>query len=151
MAVNVASHLVRIHIDREAFESPNPTTGLALYALAGVAEHRDLFRELTGNQEDQLVPRDDTPVHLKDGDHFYSQKAVTVMVNGEPYETTDTSLSFETVVKVAYPVPPPGTQIEFTVTYRKGPPANPKGTLTAGHSVQIKNKMVFDVTPTDRS
>ena len=27
----------------------------------------------------------------------------------------------------------------------------PKGTLTAGHSVKIKNMMIFDVTPTDRS
>jgi hypothetical protein len=63
----------------------------------------------------------------------------------------ETRLSFEEVVKLAYPVPPTGTCIEFTVTYRDGPPKNPKGTLTAGHSVKIKNKMKFDVTATDRS
>jgi hypothetical protein len=144
-------HLVRIHIDREIYESPNPTTGEALYELAHIAPHRELFREVGGDHEDPEVPREATVIRLKQDDHFYSQKAVTILVNGEPYEETDTRISFERVVKLAYPVPPSGTCIEFTVTYRNGPPANPKGTLTAGHSVKIKNRMIFDVTPTDRS
>lgn len=151
MSVNVAAHLVRIHIDREAYESPNPTTGEALYALAHVPSHRELFREVGGDKEDELIPRDAEKVHLKENEHLYSQKAVTVVVNGEAHELVETRLSFEEVVKLAYPVPPRGQCIEFTVTYRDGPPANPKGTLTAGHSVKIKNKMKFDVTATDRS
>jgi len=144
-------HLVRIHIDREAYESPSPTTGEALYELAHIPTHRELFREVGGDHEDPLVARDTTVIRLKQDDHFYSQKAVTILVNGEPYEETETRISFEQVVKLAYPVTPSGTCIEFTVTYRNGPPANPKGSLTAGHSVKIKNRMIFDVTPTDRS
>jgi len=147
----VNAHLVRIHIDREAYESPNPIAGEALYKLAHIAAHRELFREVGGDREDQLVPRDATEIHLKQDDHFYSQKAVTILVNGEPHEETETRISFEQVVKLAFPVPPVGTCIEFTVTYRNGPPANPKGTLTAGHSVKIRNRMMFDVTATDRS
>ncbi|MGO8935524.1 MAG: multiubiquitin domain-containing protein [Terracidiphilus sp.] len=144
-------HLVRIYIDREVYESPNPTTGEALYELGHIAAHRELFREVGGDLEDPVVPRDATVIRLKQDDHFYSQKAVTILVNGEPYEETETRISFEQVVKLAYPVPPSGTCIEFTVTCRNGPPANPKGTLTAGHSVKIQNRMIFDVTPTDRS
>lgn len=151
MDLDQAAHLVRIHIDREERESPNPTTGEALYHLGHVAEHRELFREVGGDREDELIPRDATIIHLNQDEHFYSQTAVTVVVNGEPHEVTETRLSFSEVVKLAYPVPPSGTCIEFTVTYRDGPPANPKGTLTAGHSVKIKNKMKFDVTATDRS
>ncbi|MFD3264343.1 multiubiquitin domain-containing protein [Phenylobacterium ferrooxidans] len=151
MSVNVAAHLVRIHIDREALESPNPTTGEAFYALANIPGHRELFKEVGGDKEDELVPRDAKKLHLKEDEHFYSQKAVTILVNGEPNEVVETRISFDQVVKLAYPVPPSGTLIEFTVTYRNGPPANPKGTLTDGHSVKIKNKMIFDVTPTDRS
>jgi hypothetical protein len=151
MSVNVAAHLVRIHIDQENFESPDPTTGAALYALAQIPQHRELFREGGGNREDELVPRDDTVIDLKKGDRFFSQKAVTISVNGEPYETTETRLSFENLVKIAFPVPPSGELIEFTITYRNGPSTHPKGTLTAGHSVKLKNKMIFDVTPTDRS
>ena len=143
--------LVRIYIDREVYESPNPTTGEALYELAHIAEHRELFCEVGGDHEDHEVPRDTTVIHLKKYDHFYSQKAVTILVNGEPHEETETRISFEEVVKLAYPVPPSGSCIEFTVSYRNGPSTNPKGTLTAGHSVKIKNRMIFDVTPTDRS
>ena len=144
-------HMVRIHIDREAYESRNPTTGAALYELAHIAHHRELFQEVGGDHEDREVLRDATVIHLKLDEHFYSQKAVTIYVNGEPHEETETRLSFEAVVKIAYPVPPSGACIEFTVTYRNGAPANPKGSLTAHHSVKIQNRMVFDVTPTDRS
>lgn len=151
MDSEIAAHEVRVHIDREPYKSPNPTTGEALYHLGHVAGHRELFREVGGDREDELVLRDATVVHLKEDEHFYSQKAVTLLINGEPYEVTETSISFDEVVKLAYPVPPPGQCIEFTVTYRNGPPSNPKGTLTVGHSVKIKNKMKFDVTPTDRS
>lgn len=151
MNAEAAKHPVRIHIDHEAYESPNPTTGEALYDLGHVGPHRELFREVGGDKEDEFVPRDTTTVHLKTDEHFYSQKAVTLIINGEPHEVVETRISFEQVVKLAYPVPPPGQCIEFTVTYRNGPPANPKGTLTAGHSVRVKNRMIFDVTPTDRS
>lgn len=151
MSVNVAAHSVRIHINREAFTSPKQTTGEALYSLANIPKHQELFREVGGEQEDLLIPRDGEEVHLKEDDHFYSQKTVTILVNGEANEISETRISFDEVVKLAYPVPPSGTLIEFTVTYRNGPPANPKGTLTVGHSVKIKNKMIFDVTPTDRS
>jgi hypothetical protein len=151
METNEAAHLVRIHIDREPYESPNPTTGEALYVLGHVAHHRELFQEVGGDHEDELVPRDASPIHLKGDQHFYSEKAVTLVVNGEPHEVTEPRISFDQVVKLAYPVPPKGQLIEFTVTYRNGPTVNPKGTLTEGHSVKIKNRMIFDVTPTDRS
>jgi hypothetical protein len=147
----VEARLVRIHIDREVFDSPNPTTGEALYKLGHVEGHRDLFREVGGDKEDELIPREGTVIQIKEDAHFYSQKAVTLLVNGEAHEVVETRISFDEVVKLAFPTPPPGQCIEFTVTYRHGPPANPKGSLTVGHSVKIKNKMIFDVTPTDRS
>lgn len=86
---------------------------------------------------------------IKEAEHRHHE--ITILVNGESFEENEPRLSFEQVVKLAYPVPPSGSCIEFTVTYRNGPSENPKGTLTAGHSVEIKNRMIFDVTPTDRS
>jgi hypothetical protein len=149
--VNSGIDFVRIHIDREPFESRDPTSGGALYDLAGIPGHRELFREVAGDHEDELIRRDATVVHLKKDEHFYSQRAVLITVNGEPHEETGVRLSFEKLVMIAYPVPPTGACIEFTITYRDGPRENPKGTLTAGHSVYIKDRMKFDVTPTDRS
>lgn len=142
---------VRIHIDRVAFKSPNPTTGEALYELGHVAKHRELFREVGGDHEDEFVPRDDLGVRLKEDEHFYSQKAITIIVNAEPKDVVETRLTFDEVVKLAFPVTPKGANIMFTVVYRKGPPENSKGTLLEGQSVRVKKGMIFDVTSTDRS
>ncbi|HEY8948350.1 MAG TPA: multiubiquitin domain-containing protein [Rhizomicrobium sp.] len=145
------TELIRIHIDREPFDSPSPTTGAALYALGNVAAHRDLFREVGGDQEDELIPRDAPHVHLKRDEHFYSQKIIAVIVNAQKKEVVETKITFDEVVKLAYPIPPDGQNIMFTITYRKGPKDNPKGSLLEGQTVRIKNGMIFDVTPTDRS
>ncbi len=142
---------VRIHIDREPIKSPNPTTGLALYELASVPKHRDLFREMGGDVEDELVPRDETVVHLNRDEHFYSQKAIAIIVNGQQKEIAETKLKFEEVVKLAFPTLPTGDNVMFTVRYRHGPKQNPSGTLLEGEAVHIKNGMIFDVTQTVRS
>lgn len=64
---------VTIHIGKEKKDSPNPTTGQALYVLGGVDFNlMDLFRELHEKGDDELIPYDTTVVHLKNGDHFYS-------------------------------------------------------------------------------
>ena len=52
------THDVRIHINREPFTSPTPTTGKALYELGEIGEHRELFRETRGGHEEPLVRRD---------------------------------------------------------------------------------------------
>jgi len=142
---------LRIHIDREPHDSPSPTTGAALYALGHVAVHRDLFREVSGDDEDELIARDATDIHLKQDEHFYSQKVFAIAVNAQKKEVAETKLSFDEVVKLAYPIPPEGQNIMFTIKYRKGPRENPKGSLLEAESVRIKNGMIFDVTPTDRS
>lgn len=146
-----AHQKVRIHIDRVVYESPNPTTGAALYELASIPKHRDLFREEGSDQEDELIPRDEAVVELKEDEHFYSQKAVSIIVNGQKKEVAETKLTFEEAVKLAFPTLPPGDNVMFTVRYRHGPKQNPSGTLLEGETVRIKNGMIFDVTQTVRS
>lgn len=150
-AAESIKHLVRVHIDRQAYESPNATTGVALYALGSVAEHYELFREATGDLEDELVPRDGHVVHVAQDEHFYSQREFKIIVNARPKETPKRELSFDEVVRLAFESPPTGPNIKFTITYRNGPRRNREGTLTEGSSVFIKNGMVFNVTPTDKS
>ncbi len=151
-AINTKSEeRVRIHIDRAPHESPNPTTGKEIYVLGEVAEHHDLFREIGGNHEDELVERHAHDIKLKADEHFYSQKVYTVIVNTEPKEVAKNRLSFDEVVKLAFDPVPSGPNILITVDYGMGPHENPKGSLRQGQSVRIKNQMVFDVTATDRS
>jgi hypothetical protein len=148
--VNI-EHTVRIHVDREPLRSPTPTTGIALYELARVPKHRDLFREVSSDLEDELILRDDTKVTLKEDEHFYTQKAVSIIVNGQKKEVTETKLTFDQLVKLAFPNVPTGDNVMFTVRYRHGPKQNPSGTLLEGESVRIKDGMIFDVTQTVRS
>ena len=142
---------VRIHIDREAYDSRDPTTGEALYCLGEIGPGEDLFRELGGDHEDVLVPRDATPVNLILNEHFYSQKTFRLIVNLEEKFVVKKKQGFDDIVKLAYPAPPPGPTPDYTVGYRKGPTANPKGSLVQGQVVKVKDGMIFDVTPSDKS
>ena len=56
---------VRIHIDQHAYQSATPTTGAALYQLANIAPGLVLFKEVEGDHEDTVIPKDDSRVHLK--------------------------------------------------------------------------------------
>ena len=47
-------HHMRIHIDQKEYESPNPTTGEALYILGNVQPGLELYREVRGDKEYSL-------------------------------------------------------------------------------------------------
>jgi hypothetical protein len=147
-------HLVRIHIDRQPYESPNPTTGAALYALGKVPADFQLYREVRGD-EDEPIDNDNEKEHLLPDEHFYSKKerhkGFDIIVNAEEHHVDKKRVSFEQIVKLGFPTPPSGQNILFTVTYYNGPKANPEGVLTAGQTVKVKNRMVFNVKATDRS
>lgn len=142
---------VKIFIDSHRLNSPDPTTGGALYALANIGPHKDLFREVEGEEADQPIPRDGTVIDLVEDEHFYSDRVFTVIVNTEDKEVTERHQSFNDLVLLAFNPPPTGPNVGFTITYRKGPRTNRKGSVVEGGSVRIKEGMIFDVTPTDRS
>ena len=68
----ISEHEIRIHIDEKPYESPNPTTGAALYALGHVASGLDLYREVTGDREDEPIANGPEVIHLKEDEHFHS-------------------------------------------------------------------------------
>ena len=92
-------------------------------------------------------------LHLREDEHFHSgqPKTYTIYVNGEQKEVTTKTVSFAQIVALAYPTPPKGNNILFTVSYEDGPPANPQGSLKDGETVKVKNGMIFNVTATDKS
>src|SRR3546814_7377380 len=65
--------------------------------------------------------------------------------------SSDLTISFEELVALAFPQPPTGPQVCFTVSYRKGPPPRPEGSLLPGQSVHVIEGMTFHVTATDKS
>jgi hypothetical protein len=150
MSVNVAAHLVRIHIDRVAYESPNPSTGEALYALADIPKHEKLYREMEGDAEDERVPRDETVVHLTVDEHFYSQKVLEILVNGDDHEIDTKEISYARVVEL-YLGSGGKPSNEYLVKYSHGPAENPSGTLAPGQKVRVKDGMRFRVAGTGES
>lgn len=150
MSVNVAAHLVRIHIDRVVYKSPNPTTGEALYALADIPKHEKLYREVQGDAEDQMVPRDETVVHLRADEHFYSQKIFEILVNGDDHEIDTKEITYDRVVEL-YLGSGGKPSNEYLVKYSHGPAENPRGTLAPGQKVRVKDGMRFRVAGTGES
>jgi hypothetical protein len=150
MSVDVAAHLVRIHINREARESPNPTTGEALYLLAEVSKHEKLFREVVGDKEDELLVRDDTSVHLIADEHFYTQKGFLISVNGDDHEIDTNDISYTRVVEL-YLGSGGDSSNQYLVKYSQGPIENQNGVLTPGQKVRVKDGMRFRVAGTGES
>lgn len=150
MSENGKRHLVRIHIDREAYESPNPTTGEALYGLANIPKHQELFREVSGDQEDKPVPRDSAAINLKPNEHFYSQKVFSILVNGDEHDVDTKEISYARVVDL-YLGSGGKPSNEYLVKYSNGPIANPSGTLAPGQKVKVRNDMRFRVAGTGES
>ena len=79
------------------------------------------------------------------------KKADTIVVNGRPNEWDEKEISFDQVIALAYPNPPQGGNIEYTISYRRAHGNKPEGTLKADETVKVKDGMIFDVTATDLS
>jgi hypothetical protein len=141
---------VRIHIDREAYQSPNPTTGEALYTLADIPKHEKLFREVAGDAEDEVITRDETVVQLTADEHFYSQKDFEILVNGDDHEIDTKEITYARVVEL-YLGSGGKPSNEYLVKYSHGPAENPSGTLAPGQKVRVKDGMRFRVAGTGES
>ena len=72
---------------------------------------------------------------------------ITIIVNGVdkvlPMGTKQ--LSYEEVVKLAYPNYSDAPNVLYTVVFSNGPIENKKGTLVKGDIVRIRREMIFNV------
>ena len=80
-----------------------------------------------------------------------NRRTITVIVNGREKTIDDRVLTFTEVIELAFDDPPSGPQVMFSITYRRGRGDKPEGTLVEGGQVRAKNRMVFNVTATDKS
>ena len=132
---------VRVHIDQKPHQSPNPTTGSALYALGHVREGYELYREVGGNREDKPVQNDGAEVSLKEDEHFHStertEKQFTIIVNGTEERVSKDVLTFEDLTEIAFPKHPKDPNKVFSVTFEKAASKPHHGTLAAGGSATM--------------
>jgi hypothetical protein len=76
---------------------------------------------------------------------------IKIFVNTIEKEVPGPTITYEALVKLAFPNSPSGEDLRFDVIYRDGPPENREGSLNPGQSVKIVKGMIFDVTPTTQS
>jgi hypothetical protein len=76
---------------------------------------------------------------------------VTIIINAREHTTSSKTLTFDEIVALAFPTPPSGENVLFTITYRRGHGEKPEGSLLAGESVKLKDGEVFVVSATDKS
>ncbi|GMV90905.1 MAG: hypothetical protein AMXMBFR82_06830 [Candidatus Hydrogenedentota bacterium] len=146
---------VRIHIDHKPYDSPNPTTGKALYTLGQIVEDLVLLRQVQCGGEVIEIPNSTDVIELRPGEQFHTgpreKTETTIIVNGRQRSVSQKHLSFLEVVALAFDPIPTGPNLIFTITYWHGPRPNPEGTLLEGSKVRIAEGMVFNVTQTDKS
>jgi len=80
-----------------------------------------------------------------------AHQQVSITVNTKPFEVAKEEISFEEIVALAFGPAPAGDNVAFTVTYRRGHGNKPSGSLVEGTSVKVKDRMIFNVTKTDKS
>jgi hypothetical protein len=114
----------------------------------------ELFLKVKDGYKDELI-KDNEEVDLaRPGiDHFYSKKPqIIIFVNTREEHWHEAKITYDQVVKLAFPdYNPNNPNVVYTVTYKRGPHQNPEGSMVKGESVFVQNKMIFNVTKTDKS
>ncbi len=128
--------------------------GKQIRKVANVAEEFEIVLDNKGDFEDLLI-EDDERVNLSrpGTENFKTVRAdveITLIVNGRPKPWAKSKISYEQVVELAGGSSS-DPNVVYTVTYDNGPRKNPEGSMSKGDKVRVKNKMVFNATPTNRS
>ena len=74
---------------------------------------------------------------------------VVIFVNTEPFTWDHARITYEEVVKLAFPNGPQGPDIKYNVMWTK--PDGQEGALRPGQHVAVVAEMTFDVRNTDKS
>jgi hypothetical protein len=75
-------------------------------------------------------------------------KSVTIVVNGTQHDVPKGKLTYAQVVKLAFTDYPQTPPLTYSVAYHHG---KHEGVLSPGGSIEVKEEMVFDVSPTGQS
>ncbi len=79
------------------------------------------------------------------------KKTVTVYVNTDPFVVPHEKLTFQQIVKLAYPTEAGNPEILFKISYRLGMGHSELMTLAEGSDVEAQEGMIFNVSYENRS
>ena len=81
------------------------------------------------------------------------EEPITIIVNGvdKVLPAGTKQLSYDQVIKLAYPNYSDAPNIVYTVVFSNGPIENKKGTLVKGDTVRVRGEMIFNVGKSNKS
>lgn len=131
----------------EITTNPNQS-GEDLRLLFALDADYEILRDLESPNDVSI--KSDEKISFGEGPVFVSQcSKITIIVNGRQRKIEKRQLSFQEIVELAFPNPPQGSNICFTVTYRDCTGA--KGRLVEGDTLNITKGLVIDVAAPDKS
>lgn len=129
--------------------------GVQIRELGKISDQEDIFLDINVDWEDDLILDDEEVDLARPGkERFFSKpkpKQFTIIVNARQHNWTEQNISFEQLVVLAFGSYDPSPGKGYTITYSRGWSPKPEGTMVKGSEVRVKNKMIFDVTATDKS
>lgn len=128
-------------------------SGSELRRLGNIDDAENLYLSLKEPLDDEFILNDTNVDLARSGiEHFLSKRPseVSIIVQGKPYVWNKSSITYEEVVHLVFPNVDYVNKV-YTVLYSNGPRSNPSGSLELGDNVYVKQNMIFNVTPTNRS
>ena len=147
---------LKYSIDGENFETDKQyIKGSQIRRQGNIAADFQIYLDNKQPWEDDLIEDDEIVDLARPGkEKFYSKKEVTefiIIVNGREKQWNQKTISFKQVVELAFGNYQENPNTVYTVTYAKGPHQNPEGSMVKDDKVFVTNKMVFNVTATNKS
>ena len=147
---------LKYSIDGKNFETDKQyIKGSQIRSQGNIPDDYQIFLDNKQPWEDDLIEDNEIVDLARPGkEKFYSKKEVTefiIIVNGREKQWCEKTISFKQVVELAFGNFQENPNTVYTVTYAKGPHQNPEGSMVKGDKVFVTNKMVFNVTATNKS
>jgi hypothetical protein len=97
-----------------------------------------------------MAKPDEKPEAAKD-DPKHEPGTHTIIVNGREKTVEVNDVSYEQILLLAYPNPDTGPDVRYTITWARNEHGNATGKLLPGGTVNVSEKMIFNVKRTDKS
>jgi hypothetical protein len=78
-------------------------------------------------------------------------KEFDIIVNAREKKWFDKKISFEQVVVLAFGIFESNDSTSYTITYKRGEDKKPEGSIVIGDIIPVKDKMIFNVSKTNKS
>lgn len=129
-------------------------SGAELREKGNIPVNMDIYLKVDEGWQDDFIEDNELVDLARPGKERFvtviKPASYTIRVNGDEKEWKKNVISFEEVLSLAFPSIN-HDRTAYTMKYSNGPRQNPNGSMDKGDIVYIKDKMIFNVTPTNRS